>query len=98
MIHVDGDLYQSAIDALVPCFKKNLISEGALIFFDDFDCNRAARGRGERKAWSDLINMFKIEFSDRGSYARFGHSFIVHAYQANSADSRVINQDRQFVF
>lgn len=68
LVRVDGDLCESAMDALDPVFGSGLISNGALICFDDFNCNRADPSFGERKAWSDLVNKYHIEYSDQGSY------------------------------
>lgn len=84
LIHVDGDLYESAMDALDPLFENGLISSGALIFFDDYNCNRSDPAFGERKAWVDLVSKYNIIFSDQGHYAIVGHQFIVHAYSCAS--------------
>ena len=83
-IHVDCDLYQSTLDALGSLFRRNMISEGAVILFDDWNCNRSSRQRGERRAWLELCNDYKIDFSDGGDYSWGGHKFIVHGYDSQA--------------
>lgn len=80
MIHVDCDLYSSTMDALEPLFSGKNISPGAIIFFDDWNCNFASNDYGERKAWEELTSKFKVEFSDEGGYGVVSRKFIVHSY------------------
>ena len=80
LIHVDCDLYSSTHDVLDSIFGRHLVSEGATIFFDDWDCNRASPGFGERLAWAECIKKYRIEYSDCGSYGFASHRFIVHEY------------------
>lgn len=81
MLHVDCDLYQSTIDCLEYMFANSMISEGAAIFFDDWNPNRASPTHGERRAWSELVERYAIEFSDWGSYGWGGKKFIIHSYK-----------------
>jgi hypothetical protein len=81
MIHVDCDLYKSAIDVLDYCFCNSMIQEGTAIFFDDYNCNRASKNYGERKAWSEITEKYSVEYSDSGDYAWAGKKFIVHSYK-----------------
>jgi O-methyltransferase len=81
LIHFDGDLYSSTMDALVPCFERGFISKGAVICFDDWNCNEADPQAGERKAWADLVSRFKIIASHSGDYSIQGTKFIVHSYR-----------------
>ena len=81
MIHIDGDLYESAIDVLDFLFAKGMISEGALIFFDDFDCNAGNPNRGERLAWAEVTERYSVKSSDRGTYALACRCFLVHSYR-----------------
>jgi hypothetical protein len=82
MVHLDCDLYQSAIEVLEYCFSNNMFSDGAIIFFDDWNCNRASPSYGERKAWAEVVDKFSVEFSDGGDYSWGGHKFIVHSYNS----------------
>jgi hypothetical protein len=83
MLHVDCDLYQSTIDCLEFILANGMLSEGAAVFFDDWNPNRASPRHGERKAWSELVERYSIDFSDWGSYGWSGKKFIVHSYQAS---------------
>jgi hypothetical protein len=82
LLHVDCDLYSSTMDVLDYCFANNVVSEGAAIFFDDYNCNRASPDHGERKAWSQCIDKYAIQHSDAGEYGWAGHKFYVHQYKA----------------
>ena len=81
LIHVDGDLYSSTMDCLVPLFARGMVTEGALIYFDDWGPNRGSPNHGERKAWQELVEMFGIEFSDDGSYSLLARRFVIHSYR-----------------
>jgi hypothetical protein len=81
LIHVDSDLYQSTIDVLDPLFRRRMVSEGAALLFDDWNCNRASKQLGERKAWQELSEKYQVEYSDGGDYGWAGHRFTVHCYQ-----------------
>lgn len=80
LVHVDCDLYESTMDALVPLFQNGCISEGCLFLFDDWNCNHASNDFGERKAWEELTKEFNIEASDEGNYSIASKKFIIHNY------------------
>jgi hypothetical protein len=80
-IHVDGDLYQSAIDCLSPLFARKLLSPGAVIVFDDWNCGRADNRMGERRAWREITEMHRADYEDFGLYSWAGRAFILHNYQ-----------------
>jgi hypothetical protein len=80
-LHIDCDLYISTMDVLVPLFQRRMISSGAILFFDDWNCNRASPDYGERKAWAECVERFGVRYSDEGSYGVVSHKFIVHAYE-----------------
>lgn len=80
MLHIDCDLYQSAMDVLEGVFGRGLVARGAVLFFDDWNCNNADPGCGERRAWADIVRARKIIYSDEGPYSWNGRKFIVHAY------------------
>jgi hypothetical protein len=86
LIHFDGDLYSSTMDALVPCFERGFISKGAAICFDDWNCNQADPEYGERKAWADLVKRFSIVATHSGDYSIQSTRFIVHSYRGMPAD------------
>ena len=80
MLHVDCDLYQSTIDALDYLFSRKMISQGAIILFDDWYCNRSSNSHGERKAWQELVLKYKISSEDLGCYAWGGNKFIIQDF------------------
>ncbi len=86
LIHVDSDLYQSAMDVLKNLFSRGLVSRGAYVYFDDWNCNRADPDLGERRAWRECVEDFGIEYSDIGTYGIFAQRFIVHSYRGSPED------------
>ena len=80
-IHIDGDLYQSAIDVLDFLFKMKKISQGAMILFDDWNCNAANPNLGEKRAFSEMVDKYKIDYSDEGGYSVGSHKFIINSYE-----------------
>jgi glycerol-3-phosphate cytidylyltransferase-like family protein len=81
LLHVDCDLYQSTMDALEPCLSKGWISEGAILHFDDWNTGRSSNELGERRAWRELVERHKIDFTIGGYYAEAGCWLIVHSYE-----------------
>ena len=82
LLHVDCDLYASAMDVLDFVFKNNQVSQGAMIFFDDWNCNKASNDHGERKAWREVTERYQVDAESMGNYSWAGHKFIVHGYSA----------------
>jgi hypothetical protein len=80
-IHFDGDLYQSTIDAIGHLFAEGLISNGAMICFDDWNCNQASPGHGERRAWRELTAQYGVTHSEWRSYSSMGKAFFIHDYR-----------------
>ena len=81
IIHINEDLYESAIDVLSNLFKKSQVTEGAVILFDDWNCNYANPMLGERKAFSEICDKYNVKFSDSGSYRVAANRFIIHSYK-----------------
>jgi hypothetical protein len=80
LIHIDCDLYVSALDVLDFVFKTGTLSDGALVLFDDWNCCRASNDFGERKAWREACDRYQVVVEDAGGYGWAGHRFIVHSY------------------
>ena len=83
LIHIDSDLYQSCIDALGYILDNNMVSVGAIILFDDYNSNGSSNYTGERKAWSELVAKYNIDFTDLGSYGYTSYRFIINNYSNN---------------
>ncbi len=81
LLHIDCDLYASTWDVLETSLSRGFIEAGAIVLFDDYNCNRASPEHGERRAWREACEAFEIEFSDEGSYGWSGHAFLIHAYR-----------------
>jgi O-methyltransferase len=80
MLHIDCDLYSSTMDVLEYVLQKGALTEGAIILFDDWGCNRSSNEHGERKAWKDICDKYHVKFTDLGGYAWAGQKFVVHSY------------------
>ncbi len=80
MLHIDCDLYQSTMDVLDVCFSRKFISEGAMILFDDWNMAIASPKLGERKAWSEIVDKYAVNYSDEGGCSWNAHKFIIHDY------------------
>lgn len=80
LLHIDSDLYESAIDILDPLFYNKQISNGALIIFDDWNANYGNPNFGERRAFLEMVKKYSVEFTDHGSYSVAGQRFIIHNY------------------
>lgn len=81
LVHIDSDLYESARDVLNYLFGHRMIAEGALLFFDNWNCNRGSPEFGERRAWSECVVKYRVRYSDEGAYGVFSHRFLIHSYK-----------------
>jgi hypothetical protein len=81
MLHVDCDLYQSTMDALEPLFARGMVSQGAVILFDDWNSGGANDALGERAAWRELVDRYDISFEPIGFYAAMGYRLFVKSYR-----------------
>jgi O-methyltransferase len=55
IVHIDCDYYESAIVALK--FVTNLVGDGTVIIFDDYNYFRGSPGLGERKAFAEWLSL-----------------------------------------
>ena len=56
IVHIDCDLYQSAKEVLSKLFQFDLVQDGMIILFDDYNCGRANPKFGERLALKEVMN------------------------------------------
>jgi hypothetical protein len=83
LIHVDCDLYGSARYVLERIMARDLLQDGCLLVFDDFNCNRANPQMGERRALAETFaNQDRFEYSPWFSYGWHGQAFFVHDRRA----------------
>lgn len=77
VVHIDTDVYAPALQALD--YVAPVLSDGALVLFDDYDQLAASNARGERRAFREwLAKTPTFEAEPYRNYAIFGRSFIVH--------------------
>jgi hypothetical protein len=76
VIHIDGDLYESAKLALNLC--KDAIQQGTVVLFDDYNCFSSENSKGERRALLEFSKETKIKFEPWFSYRFVGQAFICH--------------------
>lgn len=79
IVHIDCDLYQSAKETLTKLFDFDLIQDGTIILFDDYNCSRANPNFGERRAFKEVMDEHKnYEFSLFYYYGWHGAAVIIH--------------------
>jgi hypothetical protein len=77
-LHLDCDLYSSTAEVLDHLFANEMISDGCRIYFDDWNCNRSSPRFGQRRAWQECVDKYKIGYSHGGDYAVVSHYLTVH--------------------
>jgi hypothetical protein len=79
LVHVDCDLYSSSRFVLDRLLDFNLLKDGTLLVFDDFNCNRANPKMGERRALAESFGrQDRFTYSPFFSYGWHGQVFFVH--------------------
>lgn len=81
-VHLDCDLYESTLDVLQHLLTHRHLSEGCILLFDNWFCNKASRAYGEQRAWAEVCEKFDIQYTNLGIYAAVGNRLIIHSYQA----------------
>lgn len=85
IVHIDCNLYQSAKVVLSSLFKFNLIQDGMIILFDDYNCSRANPKFGERRALREVMDA-NPDYSHSlfFYYGWHGAAFIIHKEEKDS--------------
>ncbi|GAA2362891.1 hypothetical protein GCM10009854_48200 [Saccharopolyspora halophila] len=83
LIHLDCDLYASSRYALEAVLNTCEVAEGCVLLCDDYNCNRADDGFGQRRAVREVIDD-SPEFArdDFFSYGWNARAFILHQREA----------------
>lgn len=76
LVHLDCDLYQSAIDGLA--LVTSGIVDGAIVCVDDYFCHRGRPDMGVRRAWTAWQAMNGITSTAFARYEWHGAAFVVH--------------------
>lgn len=78
VVHIDCDLYESTVTVLHNLLLHNLLQQGTVILFDEFNNNFASDEFGERKASDDIFlqnNTYSLE--KWFTYGSSGYAFLV---------------------
>lgn len=79
IVHVDCDLYESTIQVLDRMLDFDLIQDGTVLIFDDYNCARANPEFGERRAMHETFDSHKRFSCEKWfSYGWHGEVRIVH--------------------
>lgn len=64
LVHIDGDLYRSAVDSLTFMFANKLIVPGTVVAYDEFRSTQDLKGGGESKAHMEIADKYKVSFRE----------------------------------
>ena len=82
LIHVDCDMYTSTVTVLEQLLKQDLLQDGCVLLFDDYNCNRANPAMGERRAFAEVFGaQERFSYSPFFPYGWHGQAFFVHDHQ-----------------
>ena len=76
IIHIDCDLYGSALDALK--ISKSLMQQGTVLLMDDYNLFAASNRAGERRALREFMQAHQIEFEPWFAYGPASQAFFCH--------------------
>lgn len=77
IVNIDSDLYASVVDALEIVHPK--LQQGTVLLMDDWNCFRANRNQGERRALKEFLEKYpQVEVENWFPYSHVGQAFIVH--------------------
>lgn len=83
IVNVDGDLYESAVDALAAATP--LIQQGTVLLCDDYNAFRARRDAGERRALAEWSDRSGIVAEPWFAYQFAGQAFLCQVQQGSPA-------------
>jgi len=55
IVHLDCDLYQSTIEVFDALERDQVLQDGTILMFDDWNCNRANPAFGQRRAFAEFL-------------------------------------------
>lgn len=84
MVHLDCDFYSSTKYVLQELLNHQLLQDGCILVFDDYNCNRANPDMGERRALQEILEeQSRYKVSPFFSYSWHGQAFFVHDSQVD---------------
>lgn len=79
LVHIDCDLYQSTVEVLDALYRDDVLQDGCVLMFDDWNCNKANPDFGERRAFREFLAMqTRYAASLFFTYGFNGAAFILH--------------------
>jgi O-methyltransferase len=79
VVHIDCDLYQSTREVLEALFAKDVLQDGCVLLFDDYNCFRANPNFGERRAFREFLEgQQRFSSSPFFTYGFNGAAFFLH--------------------
>ena len=85
LIHIDCDLYQSTKEVFERLYEMDVLQDGCLVLFDDYNCFKASPYAGERLAFREFLDgQGRFETTPFFTYGFNGAAFFLHEKAANS--------------
>ncbi|MDB5308589.1 MAG: hypothetical protein JWO38_2791 [Gemmataceae bacterium] len=85
LVHIDCDLYQSTREVFAALYEKDLLQDGCVILFDDYNCFRANPAFGERRAFREFLDgQDRFTSSPFFTYGWNGAAFLLHDRKVGS--------------
>jgi hypothetical protein len=79
LVHVDCDLYQSTREVLTRLLEADVLQDGSVILFDDYNCFKASPHYGERRAFREFLEgQGRFTASPFFTYGFNGAAFFLH--------------------
>lgn len=79
LVHIDCDLYQSTVEVLDALYRNDVLQDGCVLMFDDWNCNKANPDFGERRAFREFLEkQTRYAASQFFTYGFNGAAFILH--------------------
>lgn len=82
IVHFDCDLYQSTVEVFEALERDDVLQDGTILMFDDWNCNRANPAFGERRALREFLERNRGRYSV-SPYLNYGFNcaaFILHDF------------------
>jgi O-methyltransferase len=80
IVHLDCDLYQSTLEVFEGLHRGKCFQDGTVLLFDDWNCNRANPGFGQRRAFQEfLASQNAYTATPWYTYGFNGAAYILHA-------------------
>ncbi len=89
IVHIDCDLYQSTREVLTALDEKDVLQDGCVLMFDDYNCFKANPHFGERRALQEFLNaQQRFSSSPFFTYGFNGAAFFLHDLKIGSENEQ----------